>query len=101
MSDESGILVVAETADGAVTSLTYELLGLARQIVGNVGGVVSAAVLGDGLNGIAHDLIAHGADRVHVADDKIFGAYQADAWMPVLTALTAETKPAVILLAHT
>lgn len=101
MADNSGILVVAEMVDGAPTTLTYELLSLARQIAGDFGGIVSAAILGDGVNGTAQDLIAHGANRVHVADDKIFDAYQADAWLPVLTTLASSTKPAVILLGHT
>lgn len=101
MSERTGILVVAETVDGAATPLTNELLGLARQIASEFGDVVSAVALGDGVSGVAQDLIAHGADRVHVADDAVFGAFQSDAWMPVLASLAADTKPAVILIGHT
>lgn len=101
MSDRTGILVVAETVDGAATPLTHELLSLARKIATEFGDVVSAVVLGKGVGGVAEDLIARGADRVYVADDAVFEAFQSDAWMPVLSSLAGDTKPAVILISHT
>jgi electron transfer flavoprotein alpha subunit len=71
-----GILVVAETVDGAVTAASYELLGAARGLSSQGGGSVSAFIAGN--DGAAQDLIAHGADAVFT------GSAPADSLADVL-----------------
>jgi electron transfer flavoprotein alpha subunit len=77
------------------------MLGLARRLTGGLGGAVSAAVLGCGLDGLGDALVAGGADRVLVVDDDAFADYQADAWLPDLVHLVGEAAPAVVLVGHT
>ena len=47
MSALSDILVVAETADGELSSQTREVLGLARRLADGSGGAVGAVLLGE------------------------------------------------------
>ncbi|MDP6120891.1 MAG: electron transfer flavoprotein subunit alpha/FixB family protein [Rhodospirillales bacterium] len=101
MAAPSDILVVAEAADGALASHNYEVLGLARRLANGGGGAVAAALFGEDANGLAPDLIAHGADSVHVVDDGAFAAYQAEAWLPDVVAIAKETSPVAILMGHT
>ena len=68
MSAPSGILVIAEDEDGAPTDLSREMLGLARRLAESMGGAVDAVLLGEGLGDSAAELIAFGADRVHIGD---------------------------------
>jgi electron transfer flavoprotein alpha subunit len=101
MTDASGVLVVAETVEGKPTLLTNELLGLARRLGPDLGGEVATVLLGSGIDGADKSLIAHGADRVYVADDALLSDYQADAWLPVVNKLARDIFPAVILIGHT
>src|SRR5512137_1789173 len=62
------IWLVTELAEGKPTPLTLEMIGGARTMADSLGCYVHAVVLGSGL-GELPDLVAAGADRVHVADD--------------------------------
>jgi electron transfer flavoprotein alpha subunit len=101
MTNESGVLVIAELVDGKPTGLTAELLGVARRLVETLGGPVSAAVLGDGNKDSAAACIPQGADRVYVANHTLLAEYQGEAWLPAVVNITHEARPAVILLGHT
>ena len=101
MSALSDILVVAETADGELSSQTREVLGLARRLADGSGGAVGAVLLGEDAKGLAADLIAHGADRVHLVDGDAFATYQAEVWIPDVAAIAKEISPAAILMGHT
>ena len=64
------IWVVAELgADGQASPLALEIIGGARMMADGLGCYVHAVVMGAGLGEVAPQLIAAGADRVHVADD--------------------------------
>ena len=101
MADNSGILVVVETADGQPVDLVFEMLGLARRLIDGRGGAVTAVALGTGLDGIGEVLVARGADRVLIAADAAFADFQADAWLPDLARIVTEAAPAAVLIGHT
>ena len=60
-----GTLIIAETADGAVAPLSFELLAAARALADQGAGAVSALVAGD--ESLAQSLFEHGADAVYLA----------------------------------
>jgi electron transfer flavoprotein alpha subunit len=105
-----GILVITEietdTQTPAPTALSLEMLGLARRVADEIGGGVTAVMLGagidgiDGIDGIGATLVAHGADTVLAGDNALFAPYTADAWLPDVAKIATDTAPAVILLAH-
>src|SRR5258706_8488376 len=95
------VLVVAETIEGRASDLSYELLGLARQLVQGSGGVVSAAVLERSTAPCIQDLGARGADQVFSISDDRVTAYSAERWLAALPTLLAEHQPGHIVLGHT
>jgi len=102
MTNESGVLVIAELVDGKLTGLTAELLGVARRLADQLGGPVSAAEIGDGINAKAtEECILQSADRVYVANHALLADYQGDAWLPAVEKIAHAVSPAVILLGHT
>ncbi len=92
----SGILVVAESVDGAVTPGSYELLGAARQLSSQGGGSVSAVV--SGAESLGKDLVAHGADAAFTANA---GTNTTDEWLPVLEAALSQSGADVVLIGQT
>jgi electron transfer flavoprotein alpha subunit len=97
----NSVLVVAETADGRAGDLSFELLGIARQLVQGSDGIVSAAVLERPDAACIRDLGARGADRVFSITDDRSSAYGAERWLATLPSLLAEHGPSHILLGHT
>jgi electron transfer flavoprotein alpha subunit len=100
MMEPSDVLVVVESEAGEPSSLSYEVLGLARRLGDALGGKVAALVLGSGLGEVGTDLLASGADRVYLVDDPALGAYQADAWLPDVVEVARSIAPAAILIGH-
>jgi electron transfer flavoprotein alpha subunit len=95
------ILVVVERNGDAISTLTQEMLGLARRLADERRGRVEACVLGDDTNLVGRDAVRHGADRVHVVEDAAFEPYQADAWLPDIEAIVRGVAPLAVIAGHT
>ena len=94
----SGVLVFGEaTEDGKLAPVTGELLAAAKSL----GGAVTCALLGAGVEGPAQECAALGADKVIVVDDPALKDYQGDAYVPVGERICKETDPAVVLFGQT
>jgi len=96
-----GIFVWIEHYQGEVAPPSWEAIGAARSIAGAYGGQVSACLFGQDVKGLAQDAIAHGADRVFLADDATLAEFRAEAYASLLSKLAAEYQPAVILMGAT
>lgn len=88
------VLVLVEHNDGALTDLTFELLGKARELVAGSDGRVHAALLG------APQLASQlgGADVVHVAEHATLADYLSEAHERVLTQMLTELQPRLLLV---
>ena len=69
------IWVFCEQRDGELQNVALELLGVARELAEKTNDKVCAMLLGHNVTDKARDLIAHGADEVHVVDDKNLAQY--------------------------
>ena len=94
----SGILVFGEaTEDGRLNPVTLELVGAGTHL----GGPVTCALLGSGVEGLAPECVAFGANKVIVVDDAALAVYQGDAYAPVAERITREVDPAVVIMGQT
>jgi electron transfer flavoprotein alpha subunit len=94
----SGTLVFGEaTEDGALAPVTGELLAAAKSL----GGSITCALLGAGVESLAQECAALGADKVVVVDDPALKDYEGDAYVPVAERVCKETDPSVVLLGQT
>ena len=100
-SQYRGVWVVAEHLHGEVRRGTYELLGEGRRLADRRGAELSAVVLGDGVEDMAPDLIAHGADRVLVAKDPVLAHYRTGPYTDVLAGMINQHKPEIVLVSAT
>jgi electron transfer flavoprotein alpha subunit len=101
MANESGVLVVAEVAEGELAGISAEVLGAARRLADQLSQPVQAALLGQGVEPLAQGLVAAGADKVYLVDDPIVAEYQSDAFVPALEKVCSEANPAIVLLGQT
>ena len=91
------ILVLGEHRDGRLNRATWETIAAAQQ----VGGPVTVALAGAGIDAIAAE--AAGADlaEVVVIDDPALAQYTADGYVQAFAALIGELTPSLVLLPHT
>jgi electron transfer flavoprotein alpha subunit len=101
MANENGVLIFAESIDGALAPITGELLAAARRLGGSLGQPACAALLGSGVSGLAQEAIASGADKVFVADDAQLAQYTTDAYVAAMQQVCSQANPAVLLLGQT
>ncbi|MEE2751232.1 MAG: electron transfer flavoprotein subunit alpha/FixB family protein [Myxococcota bacterium] len=90
----SGILVFCEHENGVFKKTAHELLAKASALVGDVGGEVSAVVIG-GPTGA--ELGGFGAARVYSVQGDAFSQHNTGAWVSALAAVVGQADPAVLL----
>jgi electron transfer flavoprotein alpha subunit len=101
MANENGVLIFAETTDGALAPISAELLAAARRLGGALGQPACAALLGSDVAGLAQEAIAFGADKVFVAEDAQLAQYTTDAYVAAMEQVCQQANPAVLLLGQT
>ncbi len=99
--DYSGIWVYAEQKDGVIAPVVFELLGKGRDLADQMETELSAILLGEGVEALASELIAFGADQVIMVDDPQLRNFRDSRHAKALTELSLEYKPAVILAGAT
>ena len=102
LSDWKGIWVFIEQEEGCVAEVSYELLAVARQLSAKrENAEVVALLLGRGVEGLAGDLPAYGADRVLWVDHPSLEKYLTLPYTRVVGQLIREGKPEIFLLPAT
>lgn len=96
-----GLWVYAEQREGILAPVALELLGKGRELADQMGTQLCAILLGCEVEGLASDLIAHGADEVIVVDDPELRHFRDERYTKALTELASKYKPAVILAGAT
>lgn len=96
-----GIWVWVEQEGGKAHSVSWELLGQARKLADPLGTTVAAVVLGAGVEALARQAIACGADTVYLADDPTLETFRLEPYVAVLARLVRESRPEMLLLGAT
>ncbi|HCV00680.1 MAG TPA: electron transfer flavoprotein [Dehalococcoidia bacterium] len=94
-----GTLIIAETVEGAVAPLSFELLAAARSLVDQGGGSVSALVAGD--ESLAQPLFEHGADAVYLAPAGSLVSGYAETGVAAALAACEAAGAEVVLMGQT
>jgi electron transfer flavoprotein alpha subunit len=91
------VLVLAEHRDGALSDVTFELLGKARELAGGFGGRAVVLLLG------APQLVGElgGADLVRCAEHPVLDRYNPEAYERVVRAAIEELEPRLFLTSTT
>ncbi|WP_078391869.1 electron transfer flavoprotein subunit alpha/FixB family protein [Shouchella patagoniensis] len=92
-------IVLAEAKSGELRNVSFEAIGAAKQIAD--GGEVVAVLAGEGVQSIASQLFAYGADRVIVTEHDELKHYTTDAYKQAYLQVFDKENPDVIVLGHT
>lgn len=95
------VFVVAEQAEGAFRKVTFEALSEGKKIAAELGGKVTAVLMGSGVADMAGELAPYGPDTTLVVDQPALSEYLSDGQSAVLTQLIEERKPGLVLFGAT
>ena len=95
------IWVFCEQRDGELQNVALELLGVARELAETTNDKVCAALLGHNISDKAGELIAYGADEVHIVDDEKLAKFVTEPYAQAVTEIAKKYEPNVILFGAT
>lgn len=93
----SDVFVVTEHLQGELTETSFELVAMARDVAGQMGGQVVAGVVGSEVADLAGQL--GGADRIVVVDDPAFEHFSPDGHTVAFDSMIGDC--AVVLVPYT
>ncbi len=100
-SQWNGIAVYAENRGGSLHPVTLELLGKAKELAAQIGHPVLAVLIGSGVEDLAEELLAYGADRVYLYDDPRYERYQITPYAQAFYDFIRRVRPSSILVGAT
>ena len=96
------IFVWVEQFKGQPAGASWEAIGTARRLAGEMGGSVTACVFGGpGVESLAQEAIAYGADKVLLAEDETLGDFRVEPQAALLAQAVREAEPDVVLIGAT
>jgi electron transfer flavoprotein alpha subunit len=101
LAEWSGIMIFAEYRHGKVAPVSFELLGIGRQLADQQKVSLSAVLLGSAMDGAAEDLVSYGADIVYKVDDPALEFFTDEIYGNILEDVIREQKPEVVLAGAT
>jgi electron transfer flavoprotein alpha subunit len=103
----NAIWVFIEHTDGVIADVSLELTGKARELADRLAAASDRApevvglLCGHDVDALAHDVIAHGADRVILADDPELELYRTLPYARVAIAEARKRQPEIFLIGGT
>ncbi|MCL2290621.1 MAG: electron transfer flavoprotein subunit alpha/FixB family protein [Bacteroidetes bacterium] len=95
------VYVFVEQRDGEIQSVSYELIGKARELADQLNEKVVAIFAGHQIANKANELIAYGADCVICMDAPELKDYLTEPYTQAITQLINEKKPSIVLIGAT
>jgi len=107
MSDHKNIWVFIEHTDDHIAEVSLELVGKARELADKIGQAsggtpeVVGFLCGHNVDALAQDVIAHGADRVILADHEELALYRTLPYARVAVEEARKREPEIFLIGGT
>ncbi|WP_332649787.1 electron transfer flavoprotein subunit alpha/FixB family protein [Lysinibacillus sp. 54212] len=93
------VLVLAEVREGSLRNVSFEAIAAGKLIAD--GGEVVGVLIGDGIAGVASELIGYGADRVVTVEHPHLKSYTSDGFSQAFMAVVESENPEGIVFGHT
>lgn len=99
--EHSGVWVIAEQRNGQLLNVALELVSAGRKLADTLGVQLSALLLGEEITDLALDLIAFGADHVHLLDHPELKIYNTEPYVTAIEQLSNRYHPEIMLFGAT
>ncbi|MFH1413907.1 MAG: electron transfer flavoprotein subunit alpha [Candidatus Omnitrophota bacterium] len=96
-----GIWVFIEQKKGKVQSVSYELLGKARELAGKLNCQVSGVLIGNDLEDQLDEIFWHGADNLYLVEAPELAHFLDEPYTNILVSLIQKYKPEIMICGAT
>src|SRR5688572_25824935 len=100
-SDHNGIWVYVQHRLGKAAPVSWQLLGIGREMAQKIGVPVCSVVLGSKVDHLIDEAKSYGAESVYVVDDPLLEHYRTMPYAHGVAALIRKHKPEVVLYGST
>jgi len=101
MAEYGEVWVFAEQNEGRLSEVPLELLSKARELAETLGSTVGAVLLGHEISDLTQSLVAHGADKIYLADHPNLGHYATLPYARVVSDAVRGYKPEIVIYGAT
>ncbi len=95
------VWVYIEHKDGGISPMSFELLGIGKQLADGYGSNVCAFVIGDKVDDLAKEAFAYGASKVVAVEGDVFKGFRGEAYAKAASFLLEKYKPEAALFRGT
>ncbi len=101
LADYKGVWVFIEHERGKIAKVSFELLGVGRQLADDLGCELCGMLMGHGVEDFAKEAIAYGAEKVYYIDDPVLEKYRTEPYGRGAISLIRKYKPEIVLYGAT
>ena len=91
------VLVYVDLFQGKPSGASWEAVGVGRDLADQLGGGLAALVLGEGVEPIASQALAYGADEVLLADSPALKDFRPELFATVISNVVREARAEILL----
>lgn len=95
------ILVIGEHREGKLNRTTWEAIAAGQQLAADLGGDVSAVLLGQGINDLAAEVARKQLAAVYLVEDDKLAVYTPDGYGAAIAQVVGRLSPYLVVMSHT
>jgi len=96
-----GVWVFVEQTEGEPAKVSWELLGVGKELAASLGVELCAMVIGEKVEHLCAEAFAYGATKAYLVDAPVYRNYRTEAYLEATCHLIETYKPEVILMGAT
>ncbi|NVM19063.1 MAG: electron transfer flavoprotein subunit alpha [Candidatus Lokiarchaeota archaeon] len=97
LSQYKDVWIVAEIKDERVRKVSFELLGKAIQLAGELTQKTCVLLIGENVQKFAHEFSNRGANKIYLAEHEALKDYYTETHSSVVTGIISKYKPNIVL----
>jgi electron transfer flavoprotein alpha subunit len=96
-----GVWVFVEQTEGEPAKVSWELLGVGKDLAASLGVELCSVVIGDQVGHLCTEAFAYGASKAYLLDAPLYRNYRTEAYVEACCHLIEQYRPEVILMGAT
>lgn len=91
------VWIITEQKEEKLKKISFELLGIGKKLAEKTGGLLSALLLGHGIEDLAAELDGYGASKIFICDSEALKDYSNEGYTRAIVDLVKVHNPSVLL----
>jgi electron transfer flavoprotein alpha subunit len=101
LAQYKGVWVFVEQTDAVPAEVSWELLGVGKDLAKSLGVELCTIVIGDNVEPLCQESFAYGAAKAYYIDNPIFHHYRTEPYYKAICYLIEKYKPEIVLIGAT